>query len=151
MKKPSKTIAQSLIATSLLVSSTSAATADILPISTPSGAQESSRVAVSIPSDVMASISSGTDALRQALMSGAKATEQLKIVHKLSEDLKKKNLALKFKNAVLEAKEVTNKKEKQSLWQRVTNWFSSIDATKVATSIISGILTIAGTLLIILL
>lgn len=152
MKTPSKTITYSLIAASLFVSTASAGASDTLSSSTYSGTPASSSTTpVSIPTDVMASISRGTEELQRALLSGAAAQEQLKALTAATNGLKKQNLALKFKTAVLKAKHVAHQKEKKSFWQGVRSWFAKIDGTKVVTTILSGALTILGTLLLILL
>lgn len=151
MKTPSKTITYSLIAASLFVSTSSAAASDTLSTPTYSDTHSSSSTPVSIPTDVMASISRGTEELQRALLSGAAAQEQLKVVKEAAATLKKKNLALTFKTAVLKAKHVAHQKEKKTFWQGVRNWFAKIDGTKVVTTILSGALTILGTLLLILL
>lgn len=150
MKTSSKTITHSLIAASLLLSSVSAAGTHLLSRDTTPpelGRQEST----TLSPDVMDSIAKGTEELRLALLSGAKAHEKLKAQAELAEALKKENIALKFKHAVFKAKEATHQAEKKSFWEGVKNWFSKIDGTKVVTSIISGIVTIIGTILLIIL
>jgi hypothetical protein len=107
------------------------------------------------PGAIISSIDSVGNQLKEALLAGAKAQDE-------AERLRAEAAVLKFKNAVLEAQKKEKKAEKLSLnqriknWfqksnERIRNWFAKIDATKVVTTIISGLLTLAGTLLVILL
>jgi hypothetical protein len=150
MKTSSKTITHSLIAASLLLSSVSASGATLLSGDTSHSAMDRQE-SVTLSTDVMESISKGTEELRLALLSGAKAHEKLKLQSALADALKKENVALKFQHAVFKAKEATHQAEKKSFWEGVKTWFSKIDGTKVVTSIISGIVTIIGTILLIIL
>lgn len=143
MKHLSQKIAVGFLASSLVLSSVNAAGA---LSETPRVVSSNHKTAVKLAERqvIIGSIDAVGNQLKEALLIGAQAQDEV-------EHLKAEAAALKFKNAVLEAQKAKSHAEKQSTWQKFKNWVSKIDATKVLTTVISGAITLIGTLLIILL
>lgn len=93
----------------------------------------------------------GHQQIEAALVRGAAAEA-------LAENLRKQNVALKWQHATSKAKveelrqqaEEQAKEESKSIWASIKNWFKDVDGTKVATTIISGIVTIVVAIIAIL-
>lgn len=154
MKHLSHKIVASLLAGGVALSSVNASGA-LTETSHVVSSARGDAVRLADPGAIISSIDSVGNQLKEALLAGAKAQDE-------AERLRAEAAVLKFKNAVLEAQKKEKKAEKLSVKQRIKNWFqksnerirnwfAKIDATKVITTIISGLLTLAGTLLVILL
>lgn len=85
----------------------------------------------------------GHQQIEIALEKGAKAEA-------LAETLRKQNIALKWQtitkktqlDTMKQQAEENRKTVSESIWTKIKSWFKDIDVTKVATAIISGIVTI---------
>jgi FtsZ-binding cell division protein ZapB len=100
----------------------------------------------------------GEAQLEKALLSGAAAQDEVIALTKTYNNLKSQFDALSeetkkltIENAALKIEQEKLKSKKQSTWQRFQNWIFKLDATKVATTIISGLATVICTLLVIIL
>lgn len=110
------------------------------------------------PGKLIESLRRGEAQLEQALLSGAQAQDELtslKTRYKqlmaeytsLSEDI----LKLQLENVTLKTENETYRAERKGTWERFKSWISTIDATKVASAVITGIFTIIAALVAILL
>lgn len=110
------------------------------------------------PELIIQSLRNGEAQLEKALLSGAAAQDEVIELTKLYTALKSEFDALgevaqklKIKNAALKIEQEQHKAEKQSTWQRFTNWIFKLDVTKVATTLITSLVTLVCTLLVIIL
>ncbi|MDP3935918.1 MAG: hypothetical protein Q8Q56_02900 [Alphaproteobacteria bacterium] len=136
------------------------------PIAPPSTPVENSSVPVENSSvnrlnnteSIIRSLRDGGAQLEKALLSGAAAQDELITLTKLYNQLKSKFDALSeeskqliTENAVLKAEQEEHSAEKQSTWQRLKNWLFKMDVTKVASTVITSVISVICTLLIIVL
>lgn len=165
MKHLSHTIAVSLLATSVTLSSVSADRPLLEVPSVVSFDNTAKHLAYKVqkqrlnsPESIITSLRYGEAQLEEALLSGAAAQDEVieltKLYNKLksefdalSEDAQK----LKIENALLKTQHEEHRAEKQSTWQRFKNWIFKMDATKIASTVITGIISVLCTLLVIIL
>lgn len=150
MKHLSHKVAVSLLASSVVLSSVNASGA-LLEIPRVVSSTQRTAVKLNEPQVIVDSLHTVWTQLEQALLSGAEAQEEILRLKAEYNALKSEAAALKFKNVVLEAQKAKEHAEKQSTWQKFKNWVSKIDGTKVITTIVSGLITLVGTLLLLLL
>lgn len=164
MKHLSHKLAVSLLATSVTLSSVNA-DRPLLEVpsvvsfdNTTKDLAQKAYKRLNSPESIIRSLRDGQIQLEKALLKGAAAQDEVieltKLYNKLksefdtlSEDVQK----LKIENASLKFEQKEHKAEKRSTWQRFKNWVFKLDATKVATILITGLISVLGTLLIIIL
>lgn len=151
MKHLSYKIAVNALVTSVILSSVNATGAFTETYQPVVSSTAKTAVTLNDPQAIIASLRAGEAQLEQALVAGAHAQEEAIRLKAEYEALKSKATRLKFQNVVLEAQQQEHRAEKQSTWQRFKNWVSKLDVTKVVTTVVSGIVTLIGTLLLILL
>lgn len=95
--------------------------------------------------------------LKKALLNGAAAQDEaIKLQSKLDElesrfnNLNEEAQKLILENATLKIEQEKHRAEKQSTWERLKNWIFKLDATKVATTLITGLFSVLCTLLVII-
>ena len=165
MKHLSHKLAVSLLATSVTLSSVNA---DRPLLKTPSVVSFDSvskhpvhtahQARFNSPESIIRSLRDGEAQLEKALLSGAAAQDEVirltKIYTKLKsqfDNLSDETKQLKIENAALKLEQEEHKAEKQSTWQRFKNWVFKLDVTKVATTVITSLVTLICTLLVIIL
>lgn len=149
MKTLSQTLSLGLLIGSFSLSSlTSSLHADPIPFTSVHGSTEDTShqrilVATGPTADLIGGLRQGEQRIEAALIKGAEAEA-------LAAELHTQNVALKWQTVASKAQveelrkqvEAHEQEAAESTWQKVKNWFKSIDATKVATAVISGIVTI---------
>lgn len=148
MKHFSKKIVVSLLATNVALSSVNASNA---LTGTPSVVSDNASVIVHAndPDTIIASIDQGAQQIKQALLAGAEAQDEVIRLIKENDALRSQTLRLKFQNVVLEAQQQEQKVENKSRWERFKSWISNLNPNVVVKSVFSALVTIGGILLMI--
>ncbi len=163
MKHLSQKLAVSLLATSLTLSSVNAdrpllEMPSVVSSTLKTPVKSSSQQRLNDPKSIIRSLRDGEAQLEKALLSGAAAQDEVIELTKLYNNLKAQFDALseeakqlKIENAALKIEQEQHNAEKQSAWQRFKNWIFKLDVTKVATTVITSLVTVICTLLVIIL
>lgn len=107
---------------------------------------------------IITSLRYGEAQLEKALLSGAAAQDELieltKSHNKLLSEfnaLSEENKKLILEIALLKAQQEEHRSEKQSTWQSFKDWIRKPEVIKVVSTVIAGLISVIGTLLVIIL